>query len=133
MTHTVRPCLVALAAFGIIAADPAFAAGATRSATALPLLAASVGSVPYRTGAESAWRCTRVTDEVLKLKKVYVQVDEAGRVVLDPKGAPFGCRPPPGSEQVGTGAGFPFKILLGILGIGALSAGLAGGGSDSTG
>jgi hypothetical protein len=120
----------------MVSAHPALATGATRSAAALPLVAASVGSVPYATGAENAWQCVQVSDPALKLDKKYVQVDAAGRVVVDPKGAPFACRAPFDTYQLGNGGGFPFEILLGILGVGGLVVGLAGGGgggNDSTG
>lgn len=75
--------LVGAAVMGLLTANPVAAAGATRSAAALPLLAASVGSVAYKSGAEKTWRCTEVNDEALKLNKDYVNVDTAGRVVVD--------------------------------------------------
>jgi hypothetical protein len=127
MKNSIRNGLAALAMLGMVSAHPAAAAaaGEMRSAAALPLIGASVGSVTYTKGAENAWHCTQVSDEALKLDKKYVQVDEAGRVVLDYKGVSFACRGPDG-YQLSQGSGFPFKILL---------AALAGGGSgnDSTG
>lgn len=132
MKTTIKSALAVAAAFGMVSSGPAFAAGATRSAAALPLLAASVGSVPYKTGVENTWRCVSVKDEALKLNDRTVRVDEAGRVVVDPKGVPFDC------SQQGTGlhkGGFPFAILLGGLGLGGLIFALAGGGggNDSAG
>lgn len=133
MKKSVGISLAFLAAIGTAGAMPASAAG-TRSADLVPLLAASVGSVPYTAGAESTWRCVPVTDEVIKLDDVYVQVDEAGRVVLSPQGQPYRCRPPVGEYTVGGGGGFPFEILLGILGAAGLVIALAGsGGNDSNG
>ncbi|MBS1240152.1 MAG: hypothetical protein H6R45_858 [Proteobacteria bacterium] len=128
-----RAGLTVVALCGMVSANPASALGATRSAAALPLLAASVGSVPYSNGIETSWRCVRVTDEALKLKKKYVQVDAAGRVVVDPKGASFPCKAPVTAYKAG-GGGFPFEALLGILGAAGLALGLSGGGgNDSTG
>ena len=127
VTSKLKAGIAALAACGVIAASPALAAGANpliaagamRSAQALPLLAASVGSVPYVSGAENTWRCVSVTDEALKLKDATVNVDAAGRVVVDPQGAPFSCRSPVSNYQVEAGAGgFPIEILGGILGLG---------------
>jgi hypothetical protein len=135
MKNSFRTGLTALAMLGMVTAHPTLAAGATRSAAALPLVAASVGSVPYATGAENVWRCAEVSDEALKLDKKYVQVDQAGRVVVDPKGVPFSCRAPSSTYKLGAGSRFPFEILLGILGAGGLVVALAGGGggNDSPG
>ncbi|WP_336978871.1 hypothetical protein [Altererythrobacter fulvus] len=126
---------LAVCALGaMISANPVYAAAATRSAQALPMLAASVGSVPYSAGVENEWRCIEVTDEALKLKKKHVNVDKAGRVVLSPKGAPFRCKPAPGGYKLSSGGGFPFEIVLGLAGLGGALLALAGGkGSDSPG
>ncbi|WP_156313650.1 hypothetical protein [Erythrobacter sp. SG61-1L] len=126
---------LAVCALGaMVSANPAFAAGATRSAQALPMLAASVGSVAYSPGVENTWRCVQVSDEALKLKKKHVNVDQAGRVVLSPKGAPYGCKPSPSGYKVSSGGGFPFEIVLGLAGLGGALLALAGSkGSDSPG
>ena len=127
-----RAGLTVVALCGMVSANPASALGATRSAADLPLLAASVGSVPYSNGIETSWRCVQITDEALKLKKKYVQVDAAGRVVVDPKGASFPCKTPVTAYKAG--GGFPFEVLLGVLGAAGLAFGLSGGGgNDSTG
>jgi hypothetical protein len=117
MTNKIRLGLAAVAVFGMVSANPVFAAGATR-----------------KTGAETTWRCAKISDEVLKLDGKYVFVDEAGRVVVDPKGAVFACNAPDGSGMA-KGGGFPFEILLGALGLGGLlfAIGAGGGGNDSTG
>lgn len=133
MTRLVGRSFAFLAAIGLVGALPAGAAG-TRSADLVPLMAANVGSVPYSVGAENTWRCVAVTDEVIKLNDEHVQVDAAGRVVLSPQGQPYRCRAPAGEYTVGRGGGFPFEILLGILGTAGLVFALAGsGGSDSDG
>lgn len=134
MKNAIRSGLTTLAMLGMVSANPALAAGATRSAAALPLLAASVGSVPYTKGAENSWHCAQVSDGALKIDKKWVFVDQAGRVVLDPKSVPFDCQSPEGGYKVGATSRFPFEILLGILGVGGLALGLAGGGgNDSAG
>ncbi len=126
--------LAVCAACAMVSAGPAYAAGTTRSAQALPLLAASVGSVPYSPGVENQWRCVPVTDEALKLKKKNVQVDTAGRVVLSPKGQPYKCNAPGSGYKLGASNRFPFEIVLGLLGVGGVLVALAGsGGSDSPG
>lgn len=132
MTKTVGISFAVLAAAGLAGAVPVSAA-ATRSADLVPLLAASVGSVPYTAGAENSWRCVPVTDEAIKLDDEHVQVDTAGRVVLSPRGEPYRCRAPVGEYTVSGGRGFPFEILLGVLGSAGLVFALAGGGNDSDG
>lgn len=134
MKNAIRSSLVTLAMLGMVSANPVFAAGATRSAAALPLVAASVGSVPYTKGAENNWRCAQISDDALKIDKKWVFVDQAGRVVLDPKSVPFACQSPQGGYKLGATSRFPFEILLGILGVGGLVFALAGGGgNDSAG
>ncbi len=120
-----------LALIGLVSAVPVQAAGATRSAASLPLLAASAGSVTYTPGLENVWRCVETTDEALKLKQQYVQLDAQGRVVLDAKGNPYRCRAPVTAYKAGR-QGFPFEILLGILGAGGLILALAGSGSNDS-
>lgn len=132
MTKALGISFAVLTAIGVAAAVPVSAAG-TRSADLVPLMAASVGSVPYTAGAENTWRCLPVTDEAAKLKDEHVQVDTAGRVVLSPRGEPYRCRAPVGEYTVSGGGGFPFEILLGVLGTAGLVFALVGRGSDSDG
>jgi len=68
----------------------------------------------------------------LKIDKKWVFVDQAGRVVLDPKNVAFACQSPEGGYEVGATSRFPFEILLGILGVGGLVFALAGGGSNDS-
>ncbi len=132
--NTLRAGLTLCAICATLSGGMAHAA-ATRSAQALPLLAASVGSVPYSAGVEQEWRCIEVTDQALNLKKKHVNVDKAGRVVLNSKGTPFRCKPAPaGGYKVSSGGGFPFEIVLGLAGLGGALLALAGGkGNDSPG
>ena len=130
---TFKAILAGLAVYGMAVANPAFAAGATRSAEALPLLAANVGSVFYSEGVEARWSCVSVDAENLNLDDEYVRVDADGNVVVDAQGSPFRCRPPASAYSSG-GAGFPFEIVLVILGVaGGVMALGGGGGSDSPG
>jgi len=152
MNKTIKHGLTALALLGVASATSAFAAGATRSAEALPLLGASVGSVPYVKGIEKSWRCTQVSDKGLNLKQSLVRTDRIGRVVLGAKGSPFMCQtqtdntaadgsaadPADGavagnSEFIGA-AIFPIELLAGVIGGGAVGAAIiSDGSSDSPG
>jgi hypothetical protein len=134
MKSAFKTGLAIVAVCGAVLANPAFGAGAgagaARSAQALPLLAAAVGSVPYTAGLENNWSCVKVADEALKIDG-YVQVDAAGRVVVDPKGASFPCRAPGASPDASAGGGgFPVEILAGVAGLAGGAVALAGGGDD---
>lgn len=139
MKSTFKAGLALAAVCGAVLANPAFGAGeaatVTRSAMALPMLAAAVGSVRYTPGVENTWQCVKVVDEALKIDG-YFHVDEAGRVVVDPKDAPFSCRPVGvGPEGGSGGGGFPIEIALGVAGAvgGGVALASGGGGNDSTG
>jgi len=117
--------IVSAAAFGLVAANPAFASAANRSADALPIKAASAASVPYSEGLENTWQCNQVDNQ-------FVRVDQTGRMVVNGQGAPFRCAAPASSYAVGS-AGFPFAIVGGMLGVGGLIIAIASKKKDSPG
>ncbi|WEK45333.1 MAG: hypothetical protein P0Y56_09820 [Candidatus Andeanibacterium colombiense] len=105
--------IAGLAAFGLVSATSISAATPMRSADALPVASPGVGSVPYTSGAQNAWHCAQVSDEALRLNKKSVQVDEAGRVVLNGKGSPYTCKGGAGSYQAGP---FPWTFVFLLVG-----------------
>lgn len=133
MTNKINIGLAAMALCATVCTSPAYAAGATRSAQVLPMMAASVGSVAYKPGLENQWRCAKVTDKALKLKKKAVQVDTVGRVVLNPQGAPFACRLAPSNYRAGApgAGGFPVAIVGGIAVVGGTIIAVAGTGNNN--
>jgi len=136
MTSKINIGLAAIALCATVCTSPAYAAGdaSTRSAQVLPMMAASVGSVAYKPGLENQWRCAKITDKALKLKKQNVQVDVAGRVVLSKAGQPFNCRLSGNTQYQAQAAGFPFLIVGSIVTIAGVTFVVASNGnSDSPG
>jgi len=136
MTSKINIGLAAIALCATVCTSPAYAAGdaSTRSAQVLPMMAASVGSVAYKPGLENQWRCAKITDKALKLKKQNVQVDGAGRVVLSKAGQPFNCRLSGNTQYQAQAAGFPFLIVGSIVTIAGVTFVVASNGnSDSPG
>lgn len=131
MTNKINIGLAAMALCATICTSPAYAANATRSAQVLPAMGASVGSVAYAPGLENQWRCVKITDKALKLKKKNVQVDTVGRVVLSKAGTPFSCRLPTNTFYQAQTGGFPFAIVGGILVAGGTAIAIAGSGNNS--
>jgi hypothetical protein len=133
--RNIRIIAALIAAFGLVTAQLAQAAPATRSGDALPassistIAGARLGTINWWQGVEQIWNCVEVTDQVLDLDHDHVQVDTNGMVVLDAEGVPYRCNPPAGYVR----AGFPFEVLLGILGLVGVIGALAGGGGGSSG
>lgn len=127
-----RFVLTNVAVLGLLAANPAFAAGETRAADVLPMIGVGVGSTLHTEVIEQHWACVEVNDETLQLSAKNVQVDLDGRVVVDALGNPFHCSPSADAEA--SSGDFPFEILLGVFGASGVAAAVAGGGgSDSPG
>ena len=124
----IRTFLAGMAVAGLLTCNLAQAAEPIRSADALPVIGAAVGTVPYTEPIEQIWQCVKVTDETLGLKNKFVQVDTDGNVVINPQGDPFECTPPPGAYVP---KHFPFGIFLGIGGFAGLIGGVAGGGGKN--
>jgi len=113
--------VVSLAVLGLISANPAFAANATRSADALPHAAAGAATIaPARASAA----CAPVASDTGAAESAgYLRCAERG---VAPAGGDY-------AGFLGSSGGFPLAILLLVLAAGGAVALGSGGGNDSPG